>query len=124
MPIEGRPLEFNREAQHEFASEAEWRADLTRYQRGDTCRYGDYEVKPKRDLNGWPHSHGWVVVKSGCNALPAATWSHSMDGACRLIDAYVAAGEESDVGARRFWALVRLFQHRTTPAQPASPESA
>lgn len=112
MLTETVPATFNAEAQKEFASEAEWKRDYEAWKNGDYSTTGDYAVRPKRDMNGWPHSHGWVVTpvdQKMINALPGATWSHSRDGAFALIDAYILAGEEEDKGGKRFWAAVRLF---------------
>lgn len=122
MPFKDQTLTFNKQARDHFGSEIAWRADLERYQRGDRVEMGDYEIMPKRDVIGWPHTHGWVVVKSGCNALPAATWAHSLVEAQRLVHCFVAAGEDASGAAKRFWALVRLTErpvHQIDTPAPA-----
>lgn len=131
MPFKDQPLTFNREAQGAFFCESAWRADLESYQRGDRVLVEDYTIKPKGDLFGWPHTHGWVVVKDGVNVLPGATWSHSLDGAKRLVHAFIAAGEDqSPECARRFWSLVRLTERtynggfrQHEPAKTAVPDA-
>lgn len=88
------------------------RRDLESWTRGDSISVGGLTVKPKRDLP--PNvSHGWNVCKGGCNVLPGATWGKSRDEALFLLHAYVAAGEDSDVGGVKFWALVRAIQYAT-----------
>lgn len=78
--------------------------------------YDGYTIKPKLDfgpgrghyIKGRYVKEGWVVTKGGANVLPGATWGETTDDAMRLLHCYIAAGEESDIGGRRFWSLVRL----------------
>jgi hypothetical protein len=61
-------------------------AEYEQYQRGDTCEYAGFLIKPKRDFGstGFYDSktrrnvkEGWVIVKDGCNVMPGATWAHN-----------------------------------------------
>ena len=87
--------------------------DFEAWQRGDTIQVGKLVVSPKRDLTGFGVTHGWNVCKGGCNALPGATWAHTRDEALMLLHAYVAVGEETDFGGKRFWAFVSAIGYAT-----------
>lgn len=86
--------------------------DFERWQNGDSMAYAGYSVVPKRDFGAHMPpgvTHGWVVVKDGCNALPGATWASTMAEASQLIDVLLAVDENTDK-QQRFWHLLSAIQ--------------
>lgn len=80
-----------------------------------TYRYKGFEIVPKRDLGpdgffekGCWIKHGWIVLKKGCNAMPAATWFRSLAGARRAIRVLLRVKGD----AQRFWEVLQPFEYR------------
>ncbi len=77
--------------------------------------YRGFTVEPKRDfvgsgfyINGKFTKRGYVVVKDGCNAMPGATWFHTIESAKEAIDILIDVGGEdiwnpAPDHAKRFW---------------------
>lgn len=59
-------------------------------------------------IDGMPCAWGYVVVKDGCNAMPAAIWFQTVRDAKAAIDILIQA--EGD--AQKFWVLWRARQAR------------
>lgn len=65
--------------------------------------YRGFTIEPKRDfvgagfyINGAFTKRGYVV-KDDCNAMPGATWFHTIEGAKEAIDILI------DVGGADIW---------------------
>lgn len=77
--------------------------------------YRGFTIKPKLDMGSTPHlSHGnsyrtgWVVVDEiGCNAMPGASYSHSILEARAAIDIWI----ESGFDAETFWKLMEPYRY-------------
>lgn len=72
--------------------------------------YRGYTIVPKRDFGPMGHyvdgkltKVGYVAVKDGCNAMPGATWFHTVESAKEAIDVLVAVGGDSEL----FWQRLR-----------------
>jgi hypothetical protein len=73
--------------------------------------YRGYTIAPKQDFgllgglraDGRLTKVGYVVVKGGCNAMPGATWFHTIEGAKEAIDVLDDVGGD----ANRFWQRMR-----------------
>ena len=105
----------------------EWRANRT------THSYSGFTIKRSTDFgigdDPKPGEHGWVIVKDGCNAMPGATWAHTVKGAHQLIDVYLAVGgadlppysgaedarKAHHAHGQRFWHLLRAIQAGSNP---------
>jgi hypothetical protein len=77
-------------------------------------KYRGFEIKPKLDFGQYPyHSHGnitstgWIVVKDGCLALPAAGWNSSILEARASIDIWI----ESGFNAEKYWELMEPYRY-------------
>lgn len=79
-------------------------ADFEAWERGDVISYAGITIVPKRDLP--PNvSHGWIVEKGACNALPGATWGTSLSEAKMLANVFLLTGDTPE-----FWYMVRALQ--------------
>jgi hypothetical protein len=77
--------------------------------------YRGFTIAPKRDfigkgfyINGAFTKRGYVVVKDGCNAMPGATWFHTIESAKEAIDILIEVGgadiwNPAPDHAARFW---------------------
>lgn len=68
--------------------------------------YREHTIEPKRDfgpvgffIDGKFTKIGYVVVKDGCNAMPGATWFHTIEDAKEAIDVLIAV----DGNSKHFW---------------------
>ena len=71
--------------------------------------YRGYQIEPKRDfgtygflIKGEWVKTGFVVVKDGCNAMPAAAWFQTKPEAKEAIDALIV----SEGDAELFWLIL------------------
>ena len=84
--------------------------------------YRGFTIEPKRDfgptgfyINGTFTKIGYVVVKDGCNAMPGATWFHTIESAKEAVDVLIDVGGEdiwnpTPGHGQRFWERIRAQQ--------------
>lgn len=74
--------------------------------------YKGFHIVPKLDFGKYPHSDvntyrkGYVVVKSGINVMPGATWASSIIESKEMIESYL----EANGNAELFWTIIRRKQ--------------
>ena len=81
--------------------------------------YCGFTIEPKRDfgptgfnIDGTFTKIGYIVIKDGCNAMPGATWFHTIENAKNAIDILIEVGgaalwNRADGYSRLFWERVR-----------------
>ena len=77
--------------------------------RDNPLGYRGFTIEPKldfgsygyRDNDGTVIKTGWIVVEDGCNALPGAIWTKTIEQACECIDFLLESRESGE----NFWTL-------------------
>ena len=73
----------------------------------DSTEYRGYTIQPKLDFGVDSTETGFVVVQSGCNAMPGATWFKSVPEAKSAIDILIRVKGD----AVRFWEIMQPFEY-------------
>ncbi len=86
-----------------------------------TLKYRGYIIKPKQDfgthgffIKGRFIKKGFVVVKDGCNAMPAACWFQTIEEAKHGIRVLIKTKGNAD----HFWEIMQPFNYKVGKKDP------
>ena len=94
--------------------------------------YRGFTIKPKRDfgpkgfyINGKFTKIGYVAVKDGCNAMPGATWFHTIESAKEAINILIDVGgadiwNQTPDHSARFWERMQARPGASTVSSPTN----